>query len=125
MALTSLQAYVVADLCIGKPSARSILPTSTVSDALRSFRSGSGGSGENRLVVWAADDCAWKVCVVDILCYLCAEENLDTPIAALAAPVSVLLLYKAAAIVRLLEPDSRLINITQSYLAVLRILLLS
>ncbi|XP_074566714.1 CBS domain-containing protein CBSX5-like [Curcuma longa] len=110
MALNSLQAYVVADLCIGKPSARSIPPTATVSDALHSFRRGSGGSSENRLVVWATDYCPWKICMVDILYYLCAEENLDAPIAAISALVSVLLLYKAAAVGRRLEPDSSILE---------------
>ncbi|KAG6474580.1 hypothetical protein ZIOFF_068518 [Zingiber officinale] len=105
MALTSLQANVVADLCIGKPSARSIPSTATISDALRSFR-----GVENCFVVWTTDKCVWKVYMVDILCYLCIEENLDAPIAALSAPISVLLLYKSATIVRRLEPDSSLVG---------------
>ncbi|KAG6472792.1 hypothetical protein ZIOFF_070270 [Zingiber officinale] len=118
MALTSLQANMVVDLCISKLSAKSIPSTATISDALQSFR-----SVENCFVVWTTDNCVWKVCVVDILCYLCIEENLDAPIATLSTPISIMLLYKSATIIRYLEPDSSILETLDAIVNGVRIFL--
>ncbi|WOK94847.1 hypothetical protein Cni_G03552 [Canna indica] len=122
MALSSLQTREVSDLCIGKPAARPISPSATVGDALHALRS---GGGESRLVVWVAEcassdsrTCGGMVCLVDVLCYLCAEENLVAPCSALAAPVSVLLFHKAGAaavstvipLVRRVDPSSSILE---------------
>lgn len=108
MTVNSLQARQVSDLCVGKPAARPLSLSATVGDALLALR--SGGS-DDRLVIWTADGpaperkaCAWNVCMVDVLCYLCAEQNLDAPMAALGAPASALL---PASLVRQVEPSSR------------------
>ncbi|KAL8510306.1 hypothetical protein ACS0TY_017205 [Phlomoides rotata] len=91
-----LLANVVADLCLGKPPLRSISSSATVADALAALKS----SEENFISVWSCDHfqkrnleclCVGKVCMVDIILYLCREENLSSPASALKSPVSVLL----------------------------------
>ncbi|THU58411.1 hypothetical protein C4D60_Mb03t13960 [Musa balbisiana] len=111
MTVNSLQARQVSDLCVGKPAARPLSLSATVGDALLALR--SGGS-DDRLVIWTADGpaperkaCAWNVCMVDVLCYLCAEQNLDAPMAALGAPASALL---PASLVRQVEPSSSILE---------------
>ncbi|CAL9104906.1 unnamed protein product [Musa acuminata var. zebrina] len=110
MTVNSLQTREVSDLCIGKPATRPLSLSATVGDALLALR--SGGS-DDRLVIWTADGpaperkaCAGNVCLVDVLCYLCAEQNLDAPMAALGAPASALLPpLTAASLVRRVEPS--------------------
>ncbi|URD93598.1 CBS domain-containing protein [Musa troglodytarum] len=114
MTVNSLQAREVLDLCIGKPPARPLPLSATVGDALLALRSG----GDDRLVIWTADGpaperkaCAGNVCMVDILCYLCAKQNLDAPMAALGAPASALLPPLAAtSLVRRVEPSSSILE---------------
>lgn len=48
--------------------------------------------------------------MVDILCYLCAKENISSPAAALKNPVSVLLSKEAAALVRRVDSHSRILD---------------
>ncbi|CAL9190869.1 unnamed protein product [Musa hybrid cultivar] len=115
MALSWLQDREVADLCIGKPPTRPIPLSATVGDALLALRN---AGADDRLAVWAADRaaperraCVGKVCMVDVICCLCAEENLDAPCAALGAPVSAFLFPKAAApLVRRVEPSSSILE---------------
>ncbi|KAG1359557.1 CBS domain-containing protein CBSX5 [Cocos nucifera] len=109
MAVSLLQSHEVSDLCIGKPAVRSLPPSATVREALLALKRG----GESCLSVWIADQelpekkaCAGKVCMVDILCYLCAEENISSPAAALGAPVSALLPTKNSSPVLRVEPHS-------------------
>ncbi|THU63876.1 hypothetical protein C4D60_Mb01t20470 [Musa balbisiana] len=115
MAVSWLQDREVADLCIGKPPTRPIPLSATVGDALLALRS---AGADDRLAVWAADRaaperraCVGQVCMVDVICYLCAEENLDAPCAALGAPVSAFLFPKATApLVRRVEPSSSILE---------------
>ncbi|CAD5181995.1 CBS domain-containing protein CBSX5-like [Musa acuminata AAA Group] len=115
MTVNSLQTREVSDLCIGKPATRPLSLSATVGDALLALR--SGGS-DDRLVIWTADGpaperkaCAGNVCLVDVLCYLCAEQNLDAPMAALGAPASALLPpLTAASLVRRVEPSCSILE---------------
>ncbi|KAF9588011.1 hypothetical protein IFM89_006890 [Coptis chinensis] len=97
MAVT-LSSYEVSDLCLGKPPLKSLSITSTLSDALHTLKR----SHENYLSVWTCNhsskkelmnecQCVGKICMVDIVCYLCNEENIASPSTALDNPVSVLL----------------------------------
>ncbi|XP_064955325.1 CBS domain-containing protein CBSX5-like [Musa acuminata AAA Group] len=115
MTVNSLQTREVSDLCIGKPATRPLSLSATVGDALLALR--SGGS-DDRLVICTADGpaperkaCAGNVCLVDVLCYLCAEKNLDAPMAALGAPASALLPpLTAASLVRRVEPSCSILE---------------
>ncbi|CAL9047843.1 CBS domain-containing protein CBSX5-like [Musa acuminata AAA Group] len=115
MTVNSLQTREVSDLCIGKPATRPLSLSATVGDALLALR--SGGS-DDRLVICTADGpaperkaCAGNVCLVDVLCYLCAEQNLDAPMAALGAPASALLPpLTAASLVRRVEPSCSILE---------------
>ncbi|KAK4398394.1 CBS domain-containing protein CBSX5 [Sesamum angolense] len=106
-------AYEVADLCLGKPPLRSLSASATVADALAAVKS----SDENCISVWSCDHkrinrecvCVGKVCMVDIICYLCREEHLGSPALALKAPVSVLL-SKFKGLVRRVDPSSSLLE---------------
>ncbi|RZS20617.1 hypothetical protein BHM03_00053146 [Ensete ventricosum] len=114
MTVNSLQGREVSDLCIGKPVARPLPLSATVGDALLALRSG----GDDRLVISTSDGpaperkaCARNVCMVDVLCYLCAEQNLDAPMAALGAPASALLPpLVAPSLVRRVEPSSSILE---------------
>ncbi|CAL9205883.1 CBS domain-containing protein CBSX5 [Musa acuminata AAA Group] len=102
----SLVSNEVSDLCIGKPALRSLpLSAAVVGDALFALR----GSGEPHLAVVSADRDApdkkavtGKLCVADVICYLCSDGNLESPTVALERPVSVLL-SKGAGLVRRVE----------------------
>ncbi|XP_073125898.1 CBS domain-containing protein CBSX5-like [Henckelia pumila] len=107
--------YEVADLCLGKPPLRSLSAGATVSDALTALKA----SGENFISVWSCDHrpskrnlecvCVGKVCMVDIVCYLCEEDNLRSPGLALKSPVSVLL-AKDQGSVKHVEPSASLLE---------------
>ncbi|KAK6154331.1 hypothetical protein DH2020_008579 [Rehmannia glutinosa] len=110
-----LVAYEVADLCLGKPPLRSLSSSATVADALAAIKS----SDDNSISVWSCDHsktrnlecvCVGKVCMVDIICFLCREENLSSPALALKAPVSVLLSKVNGGLVRHVEPSSSLLE---------------
>ncbi|WOL10524.1 CBS domain-containing protein CBSX5-like [Canna indica] len=98
----------VSDLCIGKPALRTLQLSSTaVGDALLAIRRGS----EPHLAVLGVDQkspekkvVTGKICVADVICYLCSDGNLASPAAALERPVSVLL-QKDAGLVRRVEPQ--------------------
>ncbi|RZS29371.1 hypothetical protein BHM03_00063104 [Ensete ventricosum] len=104
----SLVSNEVSDLCIGKPALRSLpLSAAVVGDALFALRR----SGEPHLAVLSADRDApdkkavtGKLCVADVICYLCSDGNLESPTVALERPVSVLL-SKDAGLVRRVEPQ--------------------
>ncbi|KAB1217233.1 CBS domain-containing protein CBSX5 [Morella rubra] len=116
-----LLAHVVSDLCLGKPPLRSLPISATVADALAALKT----SDDNFISVWdrvdhsakirSGDDvgdecrCVGKVCMVDVICYLCKDENLLSPAAALKAPVSAIL-PKIPGLVRHLEPSSSLLE---------------
>lgn len=116
----NLLAHVVSDLCLGKPALRSLTISATVADALAALKN----SEENFISVWDCVDhsaktgfgddhgggdecrCVGKLCMVDVICYLCKDENLLSPSAALKAPVSVIL-SKIPGLVMHVEPSSR------------------
>ncbi|XP_077241744.1 CBS domain-containing protein CBSX5-like [Tasmannia lanceolata] len=93
----------VSDLCLGKPPLKSLPKSATIGDAISALKR----CEENYLSVWNCDHrspenkisvsdsgeclCLGKICMVDIVCYLCREENILSPAIALRSPVSVLL----------------------------------
>ncbi|KAJ9168871.1 hypothetical protein P3X46_020354 [Hevea brasiliensis] len=117
----SLLAREVSDLCLGKPALRSLSVSATVGDALSSLRR----FGDPYLSVWSCDHhcnasrskvsdvnecrCIGKVCMVDVICFLCEEDNLKNPGSALQEPVSVIL-PKVPGLVRHLEPNASLLE---------------
>lgn len=113
-----LLAYEVADLCLGKPPLKSLSASATVADALSSLRT----SQDSCLSVWSCDHfnnnalnanqdcfCIGKICMVDVISYLCREDNLSSPSSALKSPVSALL-SKSSALVRHVDPSSRFVS---------------
>ena len=84
----SLLAREVSDLCLGKPVLKSLSICATVGDALSVLKR----FGENYISVWNCDHhrhnnlseadkgleecrCVGKVCMVNIISFLCKEEN--------------------------------------------------
>ncbi|XP_028788926.1 CBS domain-containing protein CBSX5 [Neltuma alba] len=128
MAVTLLSNEVL-DLCLGKPALRSLSVTDTVADALCVLKR----LGDSCISVWschhssesvdstnrnveggaaaaAADcQCIGKVCMVDIICFICQPENLLSPAQALQSPISVLI-PKTSLLVRHLDPNARLLD---------------
>ncbi|GAV74427.1 CBS domain-containing protein [Cephalotus follicularis] len=110
----SLLGHEVSDLCLGKPPLRSLSVSAKVGDALSVLKR----NGDSYLSVWSCDhfnicledcQCIGKVCMMDIVCFLCKQENLLNPSAALESPVSVLV-PKNSGIVRHLEPHASLLE---------------
>lgn len=115
-----LLVHEVADLCLGKPALKSLSASATVADALAALKA----SEENCISVWSCDHhsknsfnvnggdcvCIGKICMVDVICYLCrGEENLASPRLALKSPVSALL-SNVPGLVRHVEPSSRYLD---------------
>lgn len=122
----SLLAQDVSDLCLGKPALRSLSVSATLADALAVLKN----SDDNFVSVWSCchgvgtglgfgdgDEqeeqcggscrCVGKICMVDVICYLCEDEkNLLSPSLALQAPVSVIL-HKVNGLVVHVEPSCR------------------
>lgn len=109
----------VSDLCLGKPALRSLPVSATVADTLSALKK----SGEIHVSIWNCDHtsrstttnnsysdckCVGKVCIVDVICFLCREENLSRPLEALQSPVSELL-PKIPGLITHLEPHSRFV----------------
>ncbi|GMJ05229.1 CBS domain containing protein 5 [Hibiscus trionum] len=109
-----LLSYELSDLCLGKPALRSLPTTSTVAEALEVLKN----SDDNSVSVWCCDHtaefdsadcrCVGKVCMVDVICYLCKDEHLVSPLLALNEPVSVLL-PKTPGLVLHVEPSCSLL----------------
>lgn len=102
--------HEVSDLCIGKPALRALPISATVGEALLALKQW----GDTYVSVWTSDrsasvrkTLAGKLCMVDILCYLCEEENISSPAAALKNPVSVLLSKETVALMRCVDSHSR------------------
>ncbi|XP_068640462.1 CBS domain-containing protein CBSX5-like [Aristolochia californica] len=107
----------ISDLCLGKPAIRSLPSSATVGDALSALKK----TGEQYLSVWSCDHakkteggsgdcrCVGKVCMVDVVVYLCREENLSDLAAALQAPLSILL-PEVPGLVRHVEPNCSLLE---------------
>ena len=118
----SLLAREVSDLCLGKPALRCLSVSSNVGDALSALKR----LGESYLSVWSCDHdhdtssttttnsddclCIGKVCMVDVICFLCKEDNLKSPSTALQSPISVLIPKEPAGLVRHLEPHARFVS---------------
>ncbi|CAA7410609.1 unnamed protein product [Spirodela intermedia] len=112
-------AYEVSDLCIGKPPLKPLPLSATIGEALVCLKR----CGESYLSVWTEGSkaaspnsperrtCVGKVCMVDIICYLCSEENLKrSSSVALSSPVSVLLPKESGSLVRHVERHSSLLE---------------
>ncbi|KAE8691879.1 putative phosphatidylethanolamine-binding protein [Hibiscus syriacus] len=116
-----LLTHELSDLCLGKPALRSLSVTSTIAQALEVLKT----SDDIFVSVWScdhkpkttpgfepADDfldecrCVGKICIVDVICFLCRDENLVSPPVALNQPVS-LLLPKIPGLVLHVEPSCR------------------
>ncbi|GAA0178243.1 kinase modulator [Lithospermum erythrorhizon] len=114
----------VADLCLGKPLLRSISASSTISEALAEIKASEG----NCISIWSCDYneinsnnlmndekkdciCIGKLCMVDVICYLCKEDNFCSPSLSLKAPVSTLL-PKLTCFVKHVEPSTSLLEAT-------------
>lgn len=112
-----LLSHDISDLCLGKPPLRPLPSTSTVAASLSIFRR---CSGEPSLSVWSSDPsspeqpskCIGKVTIVDVLCFLCREDNISNPSIALNSPVSLLLPSNANAppLVKQLDPTSSILD---------------
>ncbi|XP_073526293.1 uncharacterized protein [Phyllobates terribilis] len=113
----SLNSHVVSDLCLGKPPLRSLSISASISDAVAALRT----SDDSFVSIWTCDHrhlhrrstvecrCVGKVCMGDVLCFLCKEENLDSPVSALQSPVSVLF-PKISGSVKHVEPSTSLLE---------------
>ncbi|EXB76307.1 CBS domain-containing protein CBSX5 [Morus notabilis] len=117
----SLLAHDISDLCLAKPALTSLPISATVADALAALKT----SDDPFLSVWdchhhrhspesaAAGEwhcrCVGKVCMVDVICFLCRDDNLLSPSTALNTPVSDLL-PKIPTLVTHLEPSSSLLE---------------
>ncbi|XP_034679659.1 CBS domain-containing protein CBSX5-like [Vitis riparia] len=110
----SLLAHVVSDLCLGKPALRSLSISATVGEALSALKT----SEDSFISVWSCDHsaniqdecrCVGKICMVDVVCYLCKDDNLLSPSSALKSPVSDLL-PNIPGLVMHVEPHSSLLE---------------
>ncbi|XWS10543.1 hypothetical protein CRYUN_Cryun38cG0004600 [Craigia yunnanensis] len=116
-----LLSHELSDLCLGKLALRLLSITSTISEALEVLKT----SDDNFVSVWSCnhkaktasgfesvasffyDDecrCVGKVCMVDVICYLCKDENLVSSFVALKEPIFVLL-PKIPGLVMHVEPS--------------------
>ncbi|XP_023518683.1 CBS domain-containing protein CBSX5-like [Cucurbita pepo subsp. pepo] len=112
-----LLAHEVSDICLGKPELRSISVSATLADALSALKR----LGENYISVWncachssksgSGDDCrcVGKISVVDVVSFLCREENLSQPAVALHSSISVII-PEVPVIVRHLQPHASLVE---------------
>ncbi|XVF70335.1 hypothetical protein PTKIN_Ptkin11bG0153600 [Pterospermum kingtungense] len=126
-----LLSHELSDLCLGKPPLRSLSITSTIAEVLEVLKT----SDDNFVSVWSCDHkaktssgfesatgfsddyddgddecrCVGKVCMVDVICFLCKDENLVSPSVALKEPISVLL-PKIPGLVKHVEPSCSLLE---------------
>ncbi|CAN6230065.1 unnamed protein product [Urochloa humidicola] len=118
MAVRLLQTHDVSDLCIGKPALRWLPPSSTVADAVAELEA-AGGAGA-AVAVWDGEDgsdVAGRVCMADVILFLCAGANLASPATALQATLSELLAAGAPPpSVRRIEPDASVVEAVDSLL---------
>ncbi|CAM8992974.1 unnamed protein product [Rhodiola kirilowii] len=119
----SLLAHEVSDLCLGKPPLRTLSISATVGDALFALKRteesclsvwccGEGGACSKSSLSGSAASCrcVGKVCMVDIICFLCREENLSSPFEALRKSVEVLLPKNVGELVRHIDPHSSVLE---------------
>ncbi|XP_074303374.1 CBS domain-containing protein CBSX5-like [Silene latifolia] len=108
----TLLTYEISDLCLGKPPLRPLPSDATVADALSFLR--RRDSDDVFVSVWSVSDdsphCVGRISVVDVLCFLCKEENLNHPSVALHSPISVLLNKDSPNAVKQLDPNSSILE---------------
>ncbi|XP_020249335.1 CBS domain-containing protein CBSX5-like [Asparagus officinalis] len=90
--------------CIGKPPLRSLPAKATVGEALVAVSAETRAAPPSRAV-----EIAGKICMVDVLCFLCSEGNISNPAAALKNPVSALL-AKGEGLVKRVEASSSILE---------------
>ncbi|XP_076885401.1 CBS domain-containing protein CBSX5-like [Bidens hawaiensis] len=103
----SFFATEISDLCLGKPPLRSLPTTATVAEAVTSLKQ----SGEAYVTIWSNNDCicVGKICMVDVIVYLCKEDNLLSPLEAVRANV-LDVVSKVNGQIRHLESNSSLLE---------------
>ncbi|WJX73358.1 hypothetical protein P8452_57151 [Trifolium repens] len=108
----SFLTHELSELCLGKPPLKSISTSATVVEAIEVLRS----SDESFVSVWNCDhsefgrcECVGKICMVDVIVFLCKEENLSCPSSALKASIANVL-PKVHGLVVHLEPSSSLLE---------------
>ncbi|CAI8591173.1 unnamed protein product [Vicia faba] len=119
----SVSGHEVSDLCLGKPSLRSISTTDTIAVALAAihkFRltylsvwNCHHSVTDKKPVTLVADlncQCVGRVSMVDVICFLCKPENLASPSTALLSPVSVLFSGDHSPLVRHIQPNASLLE---------------
>ncbi|KAL9232425.1 hypothetical protein vseg_007539 [Gypsophila vaccaria] len=126
--------YQISDLCLGKPPLNSLtLCTSTIADALFAIKA----SNDNFISIWSCTHhvisemlrdnhyyvnannhdygeglsckCVGKLCMVDIICFLCKQENLGSVSSALLSPVSDIL-PESSGLVKHVNPSTSLVE---------------
>lgn len=122
----SLLTQEVSDLCLGKPALRCLSVSASIGDALSALKR----LRQTYLSVWTcnhdhdpdasfsstsnskSDDCVCigKICMVDIICFLCRQDCLKSPTTALHSPLSVLIPRSPAGLVTHLEPHASLVE---------------
>ncbi|KAK9706690.1 hypothetical protein RND81_07G145100 [Saponaria officinalis] len=106
-----LFSYEISDLCLGKPPLRPLSAASTtVADALSFLRR---DDDDSFVSVWSSGDsprCVGRISAVDVLCFLCRDENVCRPSVALHSPVSVLLNVDSSSLVKHLDPNSSILD---------------
>ena len=123
----SLLTQEVSDLCLGKPALRCLSVSATIGDALSALKR----LRETYLSVWTcnhdhdpdasfsskSDDCVCigKICMVDIICFLCRPDCLKSPTTALNSPLSVLIPMSLPGLVTHLEPRARFVSFSIFY----------
>ncbi|XP_073128902.1 CBS domain-containing protein CBSX5-like [Henckelia pumila] len=104
---------LVSELCLGKPELFGITAAATVNDALTVLKSSEG----THVSVWESGDerairscfCVGKICMTDVILFLCREENLADPFKAFEAPVSQML-SEGVSVIRHLDSNSSLLE---------------
>ncbi|XP_040379198.1 CBS domain-containing protein CBSX5-like [Oryza brachyantha] len=110
------EAHDVSDLCIGKPALRWLRPSSTVADAIAELECDGDRGPDAAVAVWDGKGAvAGRVCMVDVLLFLCADSNLASTGAALQATLADLLAAGPPP-VRRIEPDASVLEAVDAFL---------
>ncbi|CAL1352846.1 unnamed protein product [Linum trigynum] len=111
----------VSDLCLGKPALRSLSLSATVAEAISALQ--SSDHHDTFLSLWTCHHeedgldsdpssysckCIGKICMVDLICFLCREDSLLSPATALLSPLSLLFPHSRPNFVSHVEPSCSL-----------------
>ncbi|XP_076885027.1 CBS domain-containing protein CBSX5-like [Bidens hawaiensis] len=107
----------VADLCVGKPPLKPLPATATVADAVAALKK----SGDVNVSIWSCNHsvigndavscrCAGKICMVDVIAYLCKDENIVRPFQAALQAKVMDLVPKVEGSIKHLESNSSLLE---------------